>query len=762
MKKIFFLTLAAAALISCAKERNNDTPVVKLQELTFTAHSDDGLVKTSLGSDFSILWSNSDWIDVFAGENGGDNNSANNNNGVKFQVLTTSNEGRSATFKGTAPTADTYYALSPSQTAKIYDGLIFAAIPQDQYATIGSFDPEANISVATSTDYTFKFKNVGALIGFTIAQEGISAVRLEAINGGELSGEADIDPADGSVVDKDYGGGYVEMTGSFVNGGTYYFVVYPGTYPDGLRLTLFKGSQYTAFNLPGPYTINRNDNLGLGNLSGNNWKTAFVEGEELVIKGSAEEGQKLAYVGSDGYWNSSVQYSDVDGYAYNYEIFTSLTKDQKFYFKSNGGENFTLNAAGTAVERLAKVANAPYGAPATGIYRIRLNMPDGAAEVKQISEVKYDIYGLDSRQLTYMGNGVWSADNFLMRTSGYMNRYRFLVKFTDDTKQYYGRHRSTGGNPTYGVTEAEYFYVQPSIDSDADHWSPCFQYPSACQDIADRYYCTMTLSLNNDEGHYTHSVTNFWDKMNPLTAGEEVHVWGSAVTSPDVAGVQMRYSTSFYNSAVENYGDRTTTLAAPEGYDYEIFVKLTSGQKFYFSTGSGHNFALNNAGDGIEGIFTENDIQYSGVSTTGVYRIRLKSSTNEASIKQVESVRFLQPDRGSNVELNTYQGNGTWYTYLIRYGWTHPHTDWDNDRRFFIKFQLYYNTESTWQYLGRHTNNTIQPITDTSTEASWNNFLDVRGYAETDDYLETTDKWANVYLKLNADGYRYEFTSIRN
>lgn len=750
MKKLFVLSIVAlTALFSCTQEPIG--PKDNLQKLTFTGVTD--AVKTTLQEDYSITWSTEDDITVFAGDNA---------DGVSFDVTATARNGHEATFSGSAEASATYYALSPAQTgASISNGMISAVLPTVQTATANSFAPEANVSVATASDYVFQFKNTGALIAVKPGNEGITAIKLEALGGEVLSGTAVIDPADGSLVSKS-GESYVQLEGSFTRETKYYFVVLPGTYAGGFRITLFKGAEYARFSKSASATLERNGNLDLLTLTGTSWKTAFVEGEELVIKGSEEDGQALAYVASDGYWNESVQYSNVANYPYSYEIFTRLNQGQKFYFEAAGGEKFGLNAEGTAVTRLAKTADAAYGAPATGIYRIRLNMPDGAAEVKQISEVKYDIYGLDSRQLTYMGNGTWSSDNFLMRTSGYMNRYRFLVKFTDDTKQYYGRHRSTGGNPTYGVTEAEYFYVQPSIDSDADHWSPCFQYPSACQDIADRYYCTMTLSLNNDEGHYTHSVTNFWDKMNPLTAGEEVHVWGSAVTSPDVAGVQMRYSTSFYNSAVENYGDRTTTLAAPEGYDYEIFVKLTSGQKFYFSTGSGHNFALNNAGDGIEGILTENDIQYSGVSTTGVYRIRLKSSTNEASIKQVESVRFLQPDRGSNVELNTYQGNGTWYTYLIRYGWTHPHADWDNDRRFFIKFQLYYNTESTWQYLGRHTNNTIQPITDTSTEASWNNFLDVRGYAETDDYLETTDKWANVYLKLNADGYRYEFTSIRN
>lgn len=766
-KYISIFMTVAMVMASCAKEQPTPEEVVPqkpettLKHLTFTGITDDGLTKTTLGSNFSILWSTYDHITVFPGTAA---------DGVQFDVISTEEDCLKATFDGTATASATYYALSPAQAgATIADGKITASLPTTQTATIGSYASEANVSVATANNYVFQFKNVGALVQVTIDQDDITGIKLEAIGGEQLSGSVTINPADGNITNRNGGESYVQLTGTFAKNNTYYFVILPGIYSQGFRITLNKGTQYASITRGDSKEVCRNYNFDFGTVHGEKWKTAFTAGEELVIKGSAEDGQTFAYVASAGYWDSTIQYSDVDSYAYEYEIFTSLTADQKFYFHAAGGENYTLNAAGTAVERLRKITDAPYGAPATGEYRIRLNMTNGAAEIKQISEVKYDLYGLDSRALSYQGGGVWNHENFWMRTGGdYRDRYRFLVKFTDNTKQYYGRMSSITGNPTYGTTSEDYFYVQPSTDQD-DHWSPCFKFESTYAVTEDRYYCTMTLALNNDNGHYTHAITDIWDKQNPLSTGEAVRVYGSAVASPDSPGVQMRYSTAFYNGNVANSGDRvdgSSTMADPDGYDYEVFVQLTANTKFYFSTESGHHFAINSTGDGIEGVFSEDGVQYAGVGQDGVYRIRIKSSNNAATLKRAESVRYLQPDRGTNEQL-TYMGNGVWEKSDMPFGWTHPNA-WGNSERFKFKFQIYYNETSTWQYYGRYeidatyTSTHIQPITDTYTLGSWYNFLTVEGNSDlTKEEYQTEYGYCNMSLKLNADGYTYEISNIR-
>ena len=642
-KSLFILIAATAAVLSCNKEPN--APSGDTVHLSFTGITND--VKTSLASDFSIVWSTEDDITVFPGENAA---------GVTFDVSATSNNGHVATFEGNAAASATYYALSPAQVGvSISDGKISAILPTEQTPVAGSFGPESNVAVAVASDYVFQFKNVGALVGFTIGQDDITGIKLEALNGEALSGTAVVDPADGSLVSKS-GVSYVQMNGSLAKNATYYFVVLPGTYSGGFRITLFKGAQYARTSLSASYDIPRNGNLSLGTLALNNWKTAFVAGEDVVIKGSAEDGQQLAYVGSNGYWNGDIQYSDVANYAYNYEIFTRLTQDQKFYFKTAGGENYTLNAAGTAVEPLAKVANAPYGAPSDGIYRIRMDFPSGAAEVKKITEVTYDIYGLDSRALTYVGEGVWSSSNFLMRTSSYRNRYRFLVKFADDTKQYYGRMDSATGQPKYGETAATYFYVQPTIDSSADHWSPCFQYPSVCQDVDNRYYCTMTLSLNNDNGHYTHSITNMTDSQ----IGEGVVF----ICRSNEAGQQMVYiASNHYNSSMADYGDNSTLVPTAISEYFEIFTRIDSGEVFYFyNATTGKYYAPTSTGAGVQEISDPSEATYS-ISTGGAWRIRANFTTGAANIRRIDQVRTeLNYDNSADgaVHQLSYTGKGTW------------------------------------------------------------------------------------------------------
>ena len=654
MKKYFsILAIAAVVLASCAKEpvapadpADNQTDLVALN---FTGITDDGLSKTSLGNDFSIVWSTEDDITVFPGTDAA---------GVGFDVTATERDGHEATFSGTAAASEVYYALSPAQAgSSIAAGKISAELPAAQTAVAGSFGPDSNVSVAEASDYVFNFKNVGALVGVTPGNDGITAIRLEALGGEQISGAITVSP-DGEIVSRDGGESYVQLSGSFASGSKYYFVVLPGIYSAGFRVTLFKGSQYTSFSKPASKAIGRNDNHDLGTFTGNKWKTAFTVGEGVKIKGSAEDGQDVAYVGSADYWNPSTQYSDVDGYAYNYEVFTRLTGGQKFYFEADGGEKFALNADGTAVDRILNVANAAYGAPSDGIYRIRLVMPDGAAEVKKISEVKYDIYGLDSRLLSYQGGGVWSSDNFLMRTDSYMNRYRFLVKFSDDSKQYYGRMRTSGGNPTYGVTEASYYYVQPSIDSSADHWSPCFQFQNTFEGNYTRFYCTMTLSLNNAAGHYTHSISNISDSYD--TSSDVICIGASAEAGQEMVHIRSDY----YNTAMAGFGDTSLLVADPiDSYDYEIFTRLTSGQKFYFYNLNTETFyAPSSDGTSVSSISSPADATYS-ISTDGVWRIRANFSTGKVNIRRIDQVRTeLNYDNSADgaVHILSYDSRGTW------------------------------------------------------------------------------------------------------
>ena len=755
-KSLFILIAATAAVLSCNKEPN--APSGDTVHLSFTGITND--VKTSLASDFSIVWSTEDDITVFPGENAA---------GVTFDVSATSNNGHVATFEGDAAASASYYALSPAQVGvSISDGKISAILPTVQTAVAGSFGPEANVSVAVASDYVFQFKNVGAIVGITIGQSDITGLKLEALNGEVLSGTAVIDPADGRLVSKS-GESYVQMNDNLAKDATYYFVVLPGTYAGGFRITLFKGAQYTRFSKTASYTIERNGNLDLGTYEGTNWKTAFVEGEEVVIKGSAEDGQKLAYVGADGYWNTSVTGNDVAGYSYNYEIFTRLTQNQKFYFKTAGGENYTLNAAGTAVESLAKIANAPYGAPEDGIYRIRMNFPSGTAEVKRITVVRFSQYTVSGIDMDYVSGGVWTSSNVPMKRGSqtYDNRYKFNIHFADESNQWYGRMNASG-NPTYGTTADSYFYVQPSTN--ADSWDPGFQWPSMYENNINRYYGKVTLSMNNDGSHYTHAITDIEDTYH--SANIYIQGEGAMDAGQKLAHIDATWKNTSYNGA----GDRDL-INGPSGYDYEIYTKLEQGKKFYFETEKGQKLALNAEGSAVVEVSDVGSIAYSGVPTTSVYRFRLNFGTGEVGAFRIDLANLKQPSVG-NTSM-TYSGNGTWKVDNFGIKWVKQSWNSHEDR---YKFQLWFSRDlagnqvdgnnGRWEdyaYLVNYDRpSTIDDIgTDYFyvqpwTPSDWNGCFKWPDYlcSNTDNTVAFT---ATITLQMNADNgkYTHTFTNVQ-
>lgn len=772
MKKYFYIFLmAVVAIAACSKEQENSSVNgPKKVHLTFTGSTD--ALKTTLDTeDWGIAWSTDDKISVFAAVETPTNN--------EFTTESVSADDRIATFSGSAETASTYYALSPAQsTATVADALtdckITANLPSAQAATVGSFDPQANVSVATASNYEFLFKNVGALVGFTIGLDDITDVKIEAAGGEVLSGTVVVDPVSGAISDKT-GESSVQLTGSFVNGSTYYFVILPGTYSNGFSITLWKGAQFIRLNKSGVQEIERNANLNLGTLSGSNWKTAFYEGEEVKIKGAGayEADQSCVYVGS-GYWND-ITHAAVSDYPYNYEIFTTLTEGEKIYFEAEGGEKFTLNADGTAVEHLSKVANAAYSAPATGQYRIRMVLPAGIAEVRQITAV--NVYqnscpregAVDGNMaMTYWEKGQWYVSYFCLRrgNAGWANRYKFRFTLKDpangnETVENYGRHSSNGNNPeSYpaNYNEQTYFYVQPA---DGDSFEPGFKFVSTYEIDENRYYARLGLNMNNRLGHYTHTITDILD--NRITAGEEVYISGNGV---DEAGnkIKMRYSTAFNNAYTNSNAGDEDGLEGASGYNYEAFCKLTSGQRFFFlvETANGQkHYELNADASAVQPLYPGwGAISYDGVANTSVYRVRVNFETGTVSLDRVSEARYLQLDRGTNVQLSTYVGNGVWKLDNAPFGWTHPNA-WGNNERYKFWFQIYFIDKSTWQYLGRYDTDqygvNIQTVTNPSWQ--WYNKLSAENNSDLNTYLDA-DHTATIKLKLNADGYTYEFSNI--
>ena len=293
MKKYTLLMTAFAALIACTEEGlPGSTPAEDglLVPMTFTALQED-LSKTSLASDFSVLWSSSDKVTLFA-ETGAAGNS--------FSVASTEDGGRRATFSGLSPTTSNgyYYALAPASEAATLvttGGTVLAQLPSAQTGVENSFDPQAHLALArvnTQADEAvdiLRFKNVGALLSFTVPGNYINRVRIESRDGAvAMTGPANINYNDGdpSVSPTTASKNYVEVsvpTGSI--GKKYYAMVYPGEYSKG-----FVVSFYTSSNAFNRYTsskalmLERNANV---RLIERNWATSddrdkTVSGTELI------------------------------------------------------------------------------------------------------------------------------------------------------------------------------------------------------------------------------------------------------------------------------------------------------------------------------------------------------------------------------------------------------------------------------------------------------------------------------------------------
>ena len=747
-KNLLFLAVIFLSFCCTGKLEENETanepgpaesgaPV----SLHFIAQSADVETRTTLGADNSILWQNWDKITVFSGASA---------SGSEFTVSSLENDGKKANFTGLGLPAVDHYAVSPAQSATISEGVITAVLPMQQGVRDGSFGAQANLSAAKSdaSSDEFFFRNVGGILALKVSNSGVTGVRLEAIGNEKLSGEARISFDGGIPVAAPTANAHswVTLSGKASTSGTYYFSVFPGTYSQGFRITLYKDGKYASVTSSTPLTLERNGNVMLGTLPAlSNWKTPGT----VVLRGEgAEDGQVMSFIGNQ-YADMNVSRNrgtQIDAFAsdeYNYEAFTSLKAGKKVYFQ-DGSQLYGV-FSGT-VAPINSAAEAPAAEIANdGIYRIRLNLPYGKAYFQEITAVEYNRNGNDRTQLSYAGNGVWTIPG--LRLNGSDDRYKFHFTIDGQT-QVYGRMYDSDKRPGaegLNPAPAEYFYVQPAK---MDTWEPAFKFPQAYYTSGTgRYYADLNLCMNASVAHYTHELCNFVDGENlpSLGTAETLTIQGAAALE---AGQAFRYSSSFAGGS--GYADESA-LAGPDGYDYEIFTQLVASQKFYFATADGHKFAVNAGGNAIEAIAAPANAAYAGVSQDGVYRIRINSSNGSVQITRAESAEIVQHTY-KNQRLE-YVGNGVWEGSVLDLYWK-PKPEWGANRQWQYKFQIYFNQANTWQYYGYLTDRSVQPTT-----GFWDNLFSVENDATWNVYTTENAYVFTVRLQLNADGYTFSFSN---
>lgn len=250
---------AVSVLFSCQSEMEPVGPAVDFEPKVLVAKVDDNVKaddepsRTSLAEGRMVRWSSSDRIVAFEDENPtlSDENTTVTDNGAIA----------SFTFSQTPLETNFYWALYPADTTATFDGTYIstAGIPVEQRAVVSSFANNANLAVADATvDSDVQFKNIGALLSLSFeSNKTISSIILKTAEE-TLAGSALIEPEtlDFAV---DEGSGEVTLTKVNATSGTYYFVVYPGTY-EGIDV-IFRSTDggRAAYHSSATLTIGRNE-----------------------------------------------------------------------------------------------------------------------------------------------------------------------------------------------------------------------------------------------------------------------------------------------------------------------------------------------------------------------------------------------------------------------------------------------------------------------------------------------------------------------
>ena len=232
------LVIALAALaLACAKEPVTITSPAGEKVFTAGITTKTELVDGDNGKK-DVHWKKNDNISLF--------------DGVANREFTTTDAGPTAKFTGSASDAKTYYALYPYQAGASYeDGVFTATLPATQTAVVGSFANSLNLSVAQTTDSYLHFKNVCALVAVDLQKYfEVTSIKLEGRNNEDLAGTLSISfDTDGNPVVNSISGASKSITlsngGAVLEEGVYYFVVAPGTYPNGFKITLTDSSSRT-------------------------------------------------------------------------------------------------------------------------------------------------------------------------------------------------------------------------------------------------------------------------------------------------------------------------------------------------------------------------------------------------------------------------------------------------------------------------------------------------------------------------------------
>ena len=290
MRKLISMIMAAAAAVavsSCAQEEFDDyRPEPAGETFTYIAEHAADEAAPADGADSKAVMNpetkKSEWIK-------GDRITV--HNGAAGFFFTSQDAGSSAQFSYTGddfsaengviavyPAEEVGKDEEPVINADLAAKKVSVVIPGEQTATAGSYDPEAGVAVAYSTDEHLRFKNATALLKFTVATEGVKSVVFSGIDSVAVCGIADVafaaedNTVAGVTLRAEDAGKSVSLTAKdkFEVGKTCYMAIAPQPFSKGFTLSfqfVEEGPLHVVKSHEQSREIRRNVILNVGELT---------------------------------------------------------------------------------------------------------------------------------------------------------------------------------------------------------------------------------------------------------------------------------------------------------------------------------------------------------------------------------------------------------------------------------------------------------------------------------------------------------------
>lgn len=215
--------------------------IVESDSITIVASLEQGITKTALGENLSVVWNEGDQIRVY---------NASTPAGKVYTLKAASAGQTQGDFSGPSMSGPgPFYAVYPANAAGTLSGSTIALnLPSNQtVAAAGNFGTGANIAVGMAADISeIYFKNLCGLLAVTVkGSQSIEQIRVTA-DGGELlsgSGIVNVSLAEDPTLELTSGSSSVSLNMSSATalsseGKTFYVVVPAGSLADGFAVEI--------------------------------------------------------------------------------------------------------------------------------------------------------------------------------------------------------------------------------------------------------------------------------------------------------------------------------------------------------------------------------------------------------------------------------------------------------------------------------------------------------------------------------------------